>query len=84
MLGPDLIQCSLCQGALPASQDEVFLGHMRDQHRAYFDLDFMFAVFCLSKEDKGVMLDAIKDHLAKKTSAKPRLIDENNQPKDTI
>ena len=66
MLGPHLIQCSLCQGSLPASNDEVFQGHMQFQHRAYFDLDFMFAVFSLNAEDKAITLDFINEQLEQK------------------
>ena len=63
MIGPNLIQCSLCQGSLPASNDEVFQGHMQFQHRAYYDLDFMFAVFSLNAEDKAIVLDLINEQL---------------------
>ena len=75
MITPDLIQCSLCLGMLPASQGEVFQGHMQDQHRAYFDLDFMFAVFCLSAEKKVITLDFIHDQLKKET-----LMDNSDLP----
>ena len=86
MTSPDLMQCSLCQGILPANKDEVFLGHMRDQHRAYCDLDFMFAVFCLSKEDKAITLEFINDQLEQKRQEfEPRLLDdkESTKPPET-
>ena len=73
MLPPGLIQCSLCQGVLPGNNDEVFQAHMRDQHRAYFDLDFMFAVFSLNAEEKDIILDLINEQLEqRKQNAEPK------------
>lgn len=45
-----LVQCILCKCTLKAEKNEVFLGHMQDMHRAYFNLDFMFTTFFLNQE----------------------------------
>ena len=60
--GLSLVQCILCRGSLPGVQDEVFLAHMRDQHRAYFNLDFMFAAFFLTEEKIGDTLDFMNNN----------------------
>ena len=52
-----LIRCVLCQGTLPGVQDEVFLAHMRDHHRAFHNMDFMFAASSLTEENIAVTLD---------------------------
>ena len=75
MLPQGVIQCSLCQGILPDSQGEVFQAHMRDQHRAYCDLDFMFAVFSLNPDDKALILDLMNEQL--------ELRKQNTEPKPT-
>ena len=54
-----LIRCVLCQGTLPGVQDEVFLAHMRDHHRAFHNMDFMFAASSLTDENIGLTLEFI-------------------------
>ena len=51
---PILIRCVLCQGTLPGVQDEVFLAHMRDHHRAFHNMDFMFAASFLTEENMEI------------------------------
>merc|ERR1712098_453127 len=65
-----LVQCLLCRGSLPAVKDDIFMGHMQEQHRAYFNLDFLFTSFFLTDESINqtlefmVNIDSVKDTLA--------------------
>ena len=36
------VRCVLCQGALPSTKNDVVEAHFEDQHRAYFNIDFLF------------------------------------------
>ena len=54
---PILIRCVLCQGTLPGVQDEVFLAHMRDHHRAFHNMDFMFAASFLTEENMEITVN---------------------------
>ena len=47
---PDLFSCLLCGGILPSLMDNVFLGHMKEQHRAFINMEFFFAAFFLDQE----------------------------------
>ena len=55
-----LIRCVLCQGTLPGVQDEVFLAHMRDHHRTFHNMDFMFAASFLTEENIEITVDFMK------------------------
>ena len=55
----NIVCCILCNGALPGEKDEIFLNHMQEQHRSYFNLDFMFASFLLSPEQLSLILDSM-------------------------
>ena len=48
----EVVQCVLCRGMLPADTEDVFLSHMRDQHRAYVNLSFIFKICFL--DEKGM------------------------------
>jgi len=56
-----LVQCLLCHGSLPAVKDDIFYGHMQEQHRAYFNLDFMFSAFFLNEEGIDKTLNFIEN-----------------------
>merc|ERR1712243_47783 len=45
------VRCLLCQGALPPTQDEGVIEHFQDQHRAYFNIDFLFNSSFLDEKD---------------------------------
>ena len=64
-----LIRCVLCQGTLPGVQDEVFVAHMRDHHRTFHNIDFMFAASCLTEENIENTVDFMK-------------MNNNNEPLD--
>ena len=55
-----LIRCVLCQGTLPGVQDEVFLAHMRDHHRTFHNMDFMFAASFLTEENIEHTVDLMR------------------------
>ena len=48
----EVLQCVLCKGMLPAvrDDDDVFLSHMRDQHRVYVNQSFLFSASFLDQE----------------------------------
>ena len=64
-----LIRCMLCQGTLPGVQDEVFVAHMRDHHRTFHNMDFMFAASFLTEENIENTVDFMK-------------MNNNNEPLD--
>ena len=43
-----LFQCLLCRGALPAEKGDIFINHLQEQHRTFFNFEFLFAAFKLS------------------------------------
>ena len=55
-----IVTCILCDGAIPAEEDEAFLNHMQEQHRSYYNLDFMFAAFFLSTGQRSLIEDCMK------------------------
>ena len=55
-----IVTCILCDGAIPAEKDEAFLNHMQEQHRSYYNLDFMFAAFFLSTGQRSLIEDCMK------------------------
>ena len=55
-----IVTCILCNGAIPAEKDEAFLNHMQEQHRSYYNLDFMFAAFFLSTGQRSMIEDCMK------------------------
>ena len=38
---PDIVACILCGGLLPKDEKDIFDAHMKIQHKAYLNLDFM-------------------------------------------
>ena len=51
------VRCLLCQGALPPTQDEAVTEHFQDQHRAYFNIDFLFKSSFLDENEISRTLD---------------------------
>ena len=51
------VRCLLCQGALPSTKNEVVEAHFQDQHRAYFNIDFLFKSSFLEENDMLRTLD---------------------------
>jgi len=51
------VRCLLCQGALPSTKNEVVETHFQDQHRAYFNIDFLFKSSFLQENEISRTLD---------------------------
>ena len=51
------VRCFLCQGALPSTNTKVAEAHFEDQHRAYFNIDFLFKSSFLDENDIFKTLD---------------------------
>ena len=47
MLVDEVVQCILCKGALPPRDTDVITNHMKDQHRIFFNFDFIFSTLFL-------------------------------------
>ena len=48
---PPVFSCLLCGGVLPSALDDLFVSHVREQHRAYFNMEFLHAAFFLDGEE---------------------------------
>ena len=57
------ISCLLCQGLVSIFDDDEdrFLTHMKTQHDAYFNLDFLRAACYMNQEEKDAVIDVIKN-----------------------
>ena len=51
MTSRSFVRCLLCQGALPPTKDEAVMEHFQDQHRVYFNVDFLFNSSFLEEND---------------------------------
>ena len=54
-----VVNCILCNGAIPGVKDETFLNHMQQQHRSYYNFDFIFASFFLTTDQMSLIRDCM-------------------------
>ena len=51
------VRCVLCQGAMPFTKNKVVEAHFLEQHRAYFNIDFLFQSSFLHEDQIIITLD---------------------------
>ena len=57
------LQCLLCQGMITLIKDDEdrFLIHMKTQHDAYFNLEFLRAACRMDEDEKTAVIDVMKN-----------------------
>ena len=72
------LQCLLCQGMITLIKDEEdrFLIHMKTQHDAYFNLEFLRAGCRMDENEKIAVIDVMKNK-SKETTCETEDIDED-------
>ena len=51
------VTCVLCEGALPSTKNEFVEAHFQEQHRSYFNIDFLFQSSHLREDEILVTLE---------------------------
>ena len=51
------VTCVLCEGALPSTKNEFVEAHFQEQHRSYFNIDFLFQSSFLHEDEIIITLD---------------------------
>ena len=72
------VRCLLCQGALPSTKTEVAQAHFEEQHRAYFNIDFLLKSSFLDENDIFKTLDFMAALILSTISNKERHTIENS------
>ena len=58
-----LFQCLLCRGVLPAQKGDIFINHLQEQHRTFFNLEFLFAAFKLPEKMIKETIEFMEDRI---------------------
>ena len=58
-----LLQCLLCRGVLPAKKGDIFINHLQEQHRTFFNLEFLFVAFKLPEKMIKETIEFMEDRI---------------------
>merc|ERR1712129_78584 len=62
------ISCFLCQGLLPPDDEEVFINHIKQQHRVFSRVEFVMAASILQGDEIEIAMEFIKSIAEKRNS----------------
>ena len=82
------VRCVLCQGAMPFTKNKVVEAHFLEQHRAYFNIDFLFQSSFLHEDQIIITLDFMESLTTSTNSDKETSTNEtiykNDQHFETV